>query len=299
MPRVSVIVPNFNHLKYLPERLESIFSQSFEDFEVILLDDGSTDGSAPFLKDFEGKPHVSTVVVAAENGGSAFRQWEKGFALASGELIWIAESDDSCAPDLLATLVAEFDRNPRTVLAFCASMLTGPDGSPLGVHRYQKAIGRDLRTGGPSFIRRHLLKRNCVVNASGALFRKDAIALVDSAFLQYKGVGDWLFWTCIALQGDVAFVNRPLNFFRQHGGNTTAAMKTGARDLVELHSLLGDFARLGLRRPVLWLRYRVYAVHSLKYGVASQAPNRTELLALWKDNPAVSALAFIKHLFSK
>lgn len=76
---VSIIVPNYNHLEFLPQRLETIFNQSFQDFEVILLDDCFTDASWEYLKRFENHPKVSHLIRNEFNSGSPFRQWKKEF----------------------------------------------------------------------------------------------------------------------------------------------------------------------------------------------------------------------------
>ena len=104
MPVVSVIVPNYNHAQFLPSRLDSILGQTFADFEVIYLDDASTDNServiAPFLEDRRIRVIRNTV-----NSGSAFKQWNRGVREARGEYVWIAEADDSAEPTLLSRLV--------------------------------------------------------------------------------------------------------------------------------------------------------------------------------------------------
>ena len=109
-PLVSVIVPNYNHAAYLPLRLESIFSQTYPNFEVILLDDASTDDSAQVLREFHQRhADKSTLLVNEENSGGVFHQWEKGLQLARGEIVWIAESDDWCTENFLETLVPYFE----------------------------------------------------------------------------------------------------------------------------------------------------------------------------------------------
>ena len=102
---VSIIVPNYNHALYLRERLDSIFSQTFQDFEVILLDDNSSDSSIEVLKEYAAHPKVSHFIVNATNSGSPFIQWEKGLSLSKGKYIWIAESDDSCEITFLEKLL--------------------------------------------------------------------------------------------------------------------------------------------------------------------------------------------------
>ena len=90
---VSVIVPSYNHAQYLEDRIESILKQSYSQFEVILLDDLSSDHSAEILE-IQNHPKVSHCIINKQNSGSTFCQWNKGIHLAKGYLIWIAESDD-------------------------------------------------------------------------------------------------------------------------------------------------------------------------------------------------------------
>lgn len=77
--------------------MDSIYQQTYQNIEVILLDDFSSDNSVEILKQYAKKyPHKTRLVVNEQNSGRVFRQWNKGLALAKGELIWIAESDDYC-----------------------------------------------------------------------------------------------------------------------------------------------------------------------------------------------------------
>ena len=100
-PLVSVIIPNFNHAPYLEQRLESVFNQTYQNFEVIILDDHSTDNSMEIIMRYKDNPHVSHIIENDINSGKVFKQWNKGFHLAKGELIWIAESDDFCELNML------------------------------------------------------------------------------------------------------------------------------------------------------------------------------------------------------
>ena len=100
MPTVSVVVPNYNHGRFLPQRIDSILGQTFQDFELILLDDCSTDNSRMILSSYAGDPRVRIEFNSA-NSGSPFKQWNKGVRLARGEYVWIAESDDYAEPRFL------------------------------------------------------------------------------------------------------------------------------------------------------------------------------------------------------
>ena len=120
MPTVSVIVPNYNHARFLPKRIQSILGQTFQDFELILLDDCSTDDSRPILAQYAGDPRVRTEFNGV-NSGSTFKQWNKGIRLARGKYIWIAESDDYADEHLLERLVAALDRDLAITFAYCRS----------------------------------------------------------------------------------------------------------------------------------------------------------------------------------
>ena len=109
LPLVSVIVPNFNHEKFLRQRLETVYSQTYKNFEVILLDDNSTDESLKILREFQDLHKDNTrLIVNEKNSGSVFKQWQKGIDAAHGDLIWVAESDDYSAENFLSELVKVF-----------------------------------------------------------------------------------------------------------------------------------------------------------------------------------------------
>ena len=131
-PRVSVIVPNFNYRRYLPERLESIAAQTWPIYELIVLDDASTDGSREWLEQEARRRFPEARLVFNDtNSGGAFQQWRKGVQLATGDMVWIAEAYDLAAPDSLRTTVGAFD-DPETVLSYCQSRQMRADGNISG-----------------------------------------------------------------------------------------------------------------------------------------------------------------------
>ena len=120
-PLVSVIVPNYNHEPYLRERLDSIYNQTYKNFEVLLLDDCSNDGSRDILEEYARIHKENTTTIFNENNvGKVFKQWNKGLQAANGELIWIAESDDYCEGNFLEEMVKMF-RYESLMLAFARS----------------------------------------------------------------------------------------------------------------------------------------------------------------------------------
>src|SRR5881394_4400235 len=103
-PTVTVIVPNYNHARFLRKRIDSVLGQTYPDFEVILLDDFSTDGSREILESYANHAKV-TMEFNAQNSGTVFKQWNKGVRMARGRYIWMAESDDFADPRFLARMV--------------------------------------------------------------------------------------------------------------------------------------------------------------------------------------------------
>lgn len=217
MPIVSVIVPNYNHAPYLRQRIDSILSQSFQDFELILLDDASTDGSRDIMEGYRSDPHVSHIVYSESNGGSAFRQWDKGIELAKGDWIWVAESDDYADHAFLETLLQETSHVPDSVLAYAATWWVDEQGNKLWETKQSDKVcvyqGRD-------FIRRKLAVCNSIANVSECLFRRSAYRPAESRRYEHMRLcGDWLFYVLLAEQGSVVEVERPLSYYRQHGSN--------------------------------------------------------------------------------
>ena len=218
-PLVSVIIPNYNHARFLDERIQSVLNQTYQNFEVIILDDKSTDNSVEVINKYKDNPHVSHVVVNEENSGSTFKQWHKGFELAKGEVVWIAESDDSCDFTLLETLVVGYIEN-NAVLAFCRSCICDIEGNK-SVYKHQSNLLGDFSMSGRDFISQYMIQLNAVANASSAIFDRKVAMSIDKQYMSMRGEGDWLFWIELMERGNVFFCTQELNFFRFHQINTT------------------------------------------------------------------------------
>lgn len=216
MPAVSVIVPNYNHSAYLTERLDSILAQTYQDFEIILMDDCSTDNSRDVIERYRNHERVSHIVFNEANSGSTFSQWAKGIRLAKGKYIWIAESDDWCEPELLDTVINGMDET--CVLGYAQSLVVSGDGRVLWNSRAERF---EETVSGGEFVSRHMLTKNSIVNASMALFRKECFEKVGNDFTRFRFCGDWLFWILVAVQGNVFISGKVLNYFRKHGSDVS------------------------------------------------------------------------------
>ncbi|MEX2347519.1 MAG: glycosyltransferase [Balneolaceae bacterium] len=224
MPKVSVIVPNYNHSDFLRERLNSIFNQTFQDFEVILLDDHSTDNSVDILKEYADHEKVSNVVLNSENSGSPFKQWQRGIELAAGEYIWIAESDDRADKKLLEIFTKKLERGVD--LVYCRSVRIDEHGNKISDEFWPDSLDnnrwkKDYENTGLDEIRNYLAYRSTIPNASSCVFRKKEDLFSDE-IINSRFTGDWLFWVNYLKNSSLAFISEPLNGHRYHSGATRA-----------------------------------------------------------------------------
>lgn len=217
MPTVSVIVPNYNHAPFLNKRIDSILGQTYQDFELILLDDCSTDNSCDILEQYRNNPHMSHIVYGESNSGSAFRQWDKGISLAKGEWIWVAESDDYAEPSFLERLMTEAHKGPDCVLAYSATFWVDQQGQKLWETPHSDKVNTYK---GSDFIRQKLAVCNSIANVSESIFRRDCYQPTESYRYEHMRLcGDWLFYVLLAEQGSVVELEKPLSYYRQHNSN--------------------------------------------------------------------------------
>lgn len=230
-PFVSVIVPNYNHERYLDQRLQSIFDQTYQDYEVIILDDCSVDKSREVVERYRNHSKVSYVLFNEINSGSSFRQWRKGLELAKGEWIWIAESDDYSANDLLNVLVGQATKYDNVAISYCQSKEVDEKGEgwrEMSWHtdKVDKEYWqKDYYNNGLNEIKKCLWHINSIPNASAVLFRKSAYLSADKSFETMKMCGDWMLWVQLLKAGNIAFCSQPLNSFRKHS-TTTRVLET-------------------------------------------------------------------------
>jgi glycosyltransferase involved in cell wall biosynthesis len=223
-PKVSVVVPNYNHALYLQQRLDSIINQEFQDFEVIILDDASTDNSKEIIQPYARYP-MFRFLFDETRSGSVFKQWQKGLESARGEYIWFAESDDCASPHFLSKLMPMLESDKSLGLVYCQSYLIDPSSRVFGnAIQWTDDLDRsrwrsDFVNNGPAEIRDYLSKKNTIPNASAVLIRASVVRSIDELDHGYKLCGDWLLWIKILLQSNIAYVADKLNYWRQYSSN--------------------------------------------------------------------------------
>ncbi|MBF4492884.1 glycosyltransferase family 2 protein [Flavobacterium sp. MR2016-29] len=239
-PLVSVIVPNYNHEKYLTERLNSVYNQTYHNFEVILLDDCSTDNSREILSHYAGNQKTAHCIFNKINTGNTFKQWNKGISLAKGDLIWIAESDDFCDNYFLEKLTIPF-QDSEIVLSYCQSNRVNEFGDVTGTwithtdNLNETLFLNNFSMNGNEFIRNYLIFKNVIPNASAVIFRKENAIQIGDLDLDpiLKTSGDWLFYVKLLANSKIAFNHEQLNSFRYHSNSVISNfLKKDERSLI-------------------------------------------------------------------
>jgi len=234
-PRISVIVPNYNYARHIGKRLESIYSQKHPIYEVIILDDASSDNSVDVIETLlEHNGLDAQLITNQTNSGSVFRQWQKGLTLSKGDFLWIAEADDLASEDFLNELAPAF-HDPSTVLAYSQSKQIDGMGKVLAPSYidYTKDISDtwliSYMRDGREEISEALSIKNTIPNVSAVLFRRAALerafyALGDDLF-SYRVAGDWLIYLHVLLQGKIYFCEQSLNKHRRHTDSVTSSIQ--------------------------------------------------------------------------
>lgn len=209
-PLVSVVVTAYNSVAFIDATMRSILAQTFSDFELLVSDQTSTDGTWEALQRYTADPRVRLTRLARDGGAPA--NYKVVTDLAKGEFIKLVNHDDLLYPDCLAVQVAALTAHPSTVLA--ASTMDVIDATGRIVLRNRGLAGLRGEVAGTQAIRRTVLAGTNIFGASACvLFRRAALADV--------GGWDWRFpcadlATCCAvlLRGNLVAVPRPLAAYR-------------------------------------------------------------------------------------
>lgn len=222
---VSIIVPNYNHSLYLQERLSSIFNQTYQNFEVIILDDASTDDSLSILNYYKDHAKVSHFIVNEKNSGSPFKQWKKGLGLAQGDYIWIAESDDFCDLNFLESQLESLKDKYMSVaktIVFSKGKKHKELTHPAFIEGYNVVLDNTQILYCP------------VLNVSATLFRNiDKKKLLGANFAEFRIIGDRVFYHEFFHNKKLTYNGETQSYFRQEDKNLS---NLNAKDLNYLES---------------------------------------------------------------
>lgn len=225
--KISVVVPNYNYARYLPTRLGTIFAQTYRPYEIIFLDDNSSDDSVVVAESLLCESGLPYRIVVNQANQGCYYQWLAGIELAKGDLVWIAEADDESDATFLEELVRGFE-NPNVVLAYSQSKKIDKDGNlirgdyldytdELSNTKWLSVYDR----GGTDEVEDTLAIKNTIPNASAVLMKKPDLSEIRDQLLLLRNAGDWLTYVHILESGSIYFTPKVLNAHRVHIGGVT------------------------------------------------------------------------------
>ena len=283
--KVSAVIPNYNYARYLIERIDSILLQSYPIYELIILDDKSKDNSVEVIrkKIEQIKIDYPDVIVKfienEENSGNVFKQWKKAFESASGDYIWIAEADDSCAPTFLETVMESFNHN-KVIISYTESLtideknkILMPDLRPWIDIFHTGHWDKSYILNGKEELENVLCINNTIANVSGVVFKNDTeipyTEYLDSA-RQYHLAGDWYFYSRVLEHGAIAYHSESLNYHRMHGNSVTLTTKK-EKEYAEICSIQDSIMeRHKLKKEIKQLVFERRNSVRLRFGLSKE-----------------------------
>jgi len=229
---VSVVMPTYNQAHFLPEALEGVFTQTYPNYELIVVDDGSADDTTRVLSDYRRR---NEFVVVSQVNQRLPRALNAGFSLASGSYLTWTSSDNIMLPRMLEVLVQAMEADHRFGLVYADRFLIDEAGNNLG--RF------DLPDYDP-----HLLLHTNLVHCC-FLFRRECMQRVGSYDPQFVYGEDWEYWIRISQYWRMRRVPEALYKYRLHHSSMTSEMLRGTAD----NLAYTEFARrMRGRMPVRW-----------------------------------------------
>lgn len=233
MSRISVVIPVYNADKTVGEALESVAAQTCADYEIIVVNDGSTDQSEGLIKKYMRPPLNITYVEQMNKGAAAARN--AGLRLAKGEFVAFLDADDLWDKDRLAAAIQTMDANPQTGLVF-SDMRHMVNGALVHASYLHERGYRHLSSG---LIYDNLLKENFIFTPTVTL-RRDVLKEVGYFDEALPIAEDYDLWLRIARQFEALFIDRPLATRRRIGGNITEDRQAYVQSCIHLRKKLLD-----------------------------------------------------------
>ncbi|MBF2026079.1 MAG: glycosyltransferase family 2 protein [Oscillatoriales cyanobacterium C42_A2020_001] len=217
MPKVSILLINYNYARYLNERIQSLLNQTFEDFELIIIDNGSTDESTEIIGSYLQDPRIKPLFYRENEW--IYKRWNDIADKAQGEYILFACSDDSCHPEFLEKLVEKLDQNPFVGLAYSQSWEIDDEGSHL--YSLKEWTGdvdpdhwnKDYINNGKNECQ-YLFFKCTIPTSSAVLFRRSTFIEAGKFDETMPFASDWMLYAKVLAISDVAFVSEHLNYRR-------------------------------------------------------------------------------------
>lgn len=258
MPRVSIIIPTYNASKFIEETLQSIANQTIQDFECIIVNDGSTDSTASKINEFNDSRFR---VISINNSGGPSIPRNKGLDIAIGDYIFFFDSDDIMHPEKLELSVRALEEHRSANFLFTNFSSINESGQTLEENflKNYDTLWRILPAGkkstqdiiGSGEIYVSLLSANFIGTSSVAI-RRISLGVRDKFNEVMKNADDYLFWVKFLKKNDAIFINRPLHKYRIVKGSISnrGFLKRAPSILIALFEILEECDSHTLRKKV-------------------------------------------------
>lgn len=259
-PQVSVLIPSYNLAHYLVHALRSVISQSYSDWEAIVIDDGSTDDTQKVAAQFDD-PRIRFIY--QENQGlSAARN--TGLREANSDIIALLDADDIWMEDYLEKMLAPLDNKPDAVAVYCGFQYIDENGTDVGIP--------SLKVVPPDEFREYFAMNGNWLVPSGVVFRK-VVAQEEGCFDEsLRAVEDAYLWSKMSYRGPFVGVPQPLVGYRRHASNMSSdpqrMVSSNYKILEKYHGPpQGDSLTWTERKKYVYTKYfRSAAIRYLAFG---------------------------------
>jgi GT2 family glycosyltransferase len=222
MPTISVVVPAYNGERTILETIKSIQQQTFSDFELIVINDGSTDRTLELLATVED-PRLK--VFSYENGGLPVAR-NRGIARAMGEFITFIDADDLWTPDKLELQLAALQQHPEAGVAYSWTLVMDEKGE--GFYP-----GKSVSFEGNVYPQ--LLLSNFIASGSNVMLRREAITSVGEFDPTLRSCEDWDYWLRVAALWSFVVVPKYQILYRQSSGAMSSKVEVMEKNLLIVH----------------------------------------------------------------
>lgn len=292
LPKITVIIPAYNARVHIGEALESVREQGYEALEVVVVDDGSQDGTADYVE--TGWPWVQ--VVRKNNGGAATAR-NAGLRVASGEYIAFMDADDVWLPGKLHTQVRFLERHPEAAIVCSGFRVWQPDEQgdyppPQSLVADTDAEGETLDPEYSGWIYHRLLLDSSVWTST-VMMRRSLVAQLGEFDETLRLGQDYDYWLRAAQLTEIHTLRRPLALYRQHAHSATARgapVNYGARVLTRALKRWGTSSPNGASVPRRQVLHRIAGIHFANgfhhYHRGNHARARPEFASAVRLRPA-------------
>lgn len=279
-PFVSVIIPAYNHAGLICQTLESVFRQTYTDYEVVVVNDGSPDNTREILQPFVSAGRI--IYIEQKNRGQAAAR-NKGIEISSGEFIALLDDDDCWPADKLAWQVAEMKQDPGLCMVSGCLIASWPE-SGQGVDSERCASCEvDFES---------LLAGSPITSPGQTLIRRAALVSIGGFRESVWGADDWDLYLRLSRVGRVRTVSRPALYYRVHSGNASRNM---GRLIQNTLSVLDEYLPLLAKSNVREVRERarrwIYC-----FGVRSLI---LELRTCWQNRQMGKLAKVIREVWAR